>query len=183
MFGVFLLPLLITTGIFAFLIFVLCLLASALKWHYINVVWFASVFIVILFVPTCAGVQMLVDDARFGRVVYYEKVEQIRDKRIAENLPKMAKHIEVVDEPSHFYATYQLSPQAFGAYLDNMWQNRQSVFKRDEVSITDNLFVTLGWDLPDNVHVYRSRIDTNGAGITLYRDEHVQKVWHIMTFW
>lgn len=147
------LPFKITFWSFAGIVIVLTLFSPKLKWGRPTTFILSSVLAALLFIPSCAGVMMIVDSVRFGEFKYatYEEVDDVRIRRY---LPPAARKISLEKHSPGHCARYSITELELRDFLDGLWDEavRFRLGKQDintEVLLMDSAvdFIQSGFGL------------------------------------
>lgn len=187
------LPLQITCFVLLVAVVALTAYASPKGWSRAKSFLIYSVIGFLAFIPSCAGVMLVVDAIRFGDF-HYAKFEDIPDFRSRRYLPEGATDIQMRKHPNGCLARYKLSASDFESYLDDLWAKygEHSATRRgddlDEGNVVsgeefDTTFGDLGWSCPSNAVVCHSPSERDGGGATYYVDAESGIVFQRTGYW
>lgn len=150
------------------------------------------VLAVIAFVPSCVGIQAILDTQRFGTFEYAD-YSQVKDFRVERYLPPQAKDITLNKYPQGYLAKYEMSEPGLKAYLDGLWDKhgRLSAYTRDQLEdgretsheAYAHFFKEVDWPPLKSAVVYNSPVEPDGGGATYYVDARQGVVYQHAGYW
>ena len=177
MFWPILLPLKITCVCLIALVMIATWYAPSMKWKRPKTFFIAVALAGILFVPSCAGIQTIVDLQRFG-VFEYDTFADVKDFRVERYPPPTASSITVDKNPAGFRAKFTITEPELLKYMDETWvqYGHVTVNKREEavaldaflLDSLDQRFENLGWPSLTDAVEYDGPRAPNGAGFTIW---------------
>jgi len=186
------LPLQITCFVLLVAVVALTAYASPKGWSRAKSFLIYSVIGFLAFIPSCAGVMLVVDAIRFGDF-HYAKFEDIPDFLSRRYLPEGATDIQMRKHANGYLARYKLSASDFESYLDDLWAKygENSRTKRDGApgegvaspEVFAMTFGDFGVDYPSNAVIYHSPFESDGGGATYYVDAEAGIVFQRTGFW
>lgn len=171
------LPLKITLAIFVVIVVVVPLILTRFRCKLPKTFAFTFLISCLSFIPSCVGIQSVIDQQRFG-VFDYAQFSDITDAHVLLWLPSTAKSITVEQFASGFRAKYKISQDDLDAHFDQQWNRygSQSMSTREEAangqpvaaSVLEHEFGSLNWKTYDDVVEYQSPVAANGAGYSIW---------------
>lgn len=146
------------------------------------------------FIPSCIGVQYVLDEFRFG-LFHHSNFDEVRDFRIERYLPPAARNIDLFKNygGNGFRAKYQISHDELMKYLDETWEQwgERSAISRSDLARPDQSFADLelrefsdlGWALQGEVEILRSPVEADGGGATYYHDPKTGSTLQRAVYW
>lgn len=193
MFWTFVLPFQITCAVLATTVVILTVFATPRTWSRVSAFLFFTAIAFMVFIPSCTGIMLAVDAARFGDF-NYATFDDIPDFRSQRYLPKAATDIQMRKFASGYRARYRIDANLFAVYVDELWaeHGEYSAMRRggfsDEgqpvnLDSFNHRFGDLGWSCPPNAIVYHSPNEDDGGGAIYYVDADQGLVFQSTAFW
>jgi len=147
----------------------------------------------VAFVPSCAGVGLVLDNFRFG---YFQHAafDDVNDFRIERYLPTESCDIELFKSfnGNGYVAKYEIAYGSLKGYVDGMWECwgqhsavSHSEFQRSQATYSEMVlpeFSDLGWSLEGEVVIFHSPVEGDGGGSTYYHELEtgvtLQRAWY-----
>lgn len=193
MFWPVILPFQITCGVMFSTVVLLMAFARPKTWNRVKTFFLYSAIAAVAFVPSCIGISLVVDAVRFGDFTYasYDEIPDFRSRRY---LPFEATEIQMHKRASGYSARYNISPQDFAKYLDDLWEEygESSAVARGESyregkpvdpELFERRFGFLGWECPTSVIIYESPSESDGGGAEYHVDANSGVVYQSTVFW
>jgi len=183
------LPFKITFYLFLSIVILVTIFKPFFNWSRTKSFVISFFMTIVLFIPSCTGIQIIVDNYRFGEFKYNDYTE-IKDLRIKYNLPQKATEITIYKSNPIYYAKYKISKVDLDLYVDSLWiDENQSLSirdKADKIVIKDNFnyqFKDTSWSVAQNIIILDGPISSNGAGSTYYFDHINNMAYQYTCYW
>jgi hypothetical protein len=186
------LPFQITSGILAALVAVGTVINPIRKWGRPKTFAVLTIVAFVLFIPSCIGVNTIVDAYRFG-TFQYASFDELQDFRIERFVPSTARNITVNKYAMGHKAKYTISESELKSYLDQLWDahGEKSAIARkdlkDQSVVTPETiktnFAGLDWPALENAVEYHSPVESDGGGATYYFSRELSVVYHRAGYW
>lgn len=170
----------------------LTLVSPAFKWDRGRTFFVSALFACVVFFPSCAGIQSVLDAHRFG-TFSYDAFHEVDDFRVERYLPTRARNITVEKFPMGHRAKYEITKPELVAYLDDLWRRagENSATSRDDLddgSVRSydqfsHQFDGLNWPVLKTAVELHSPKQNDGGGATYYFDESTNTVYHRAGYW
>ncbi|MCA9238646.1 MAG: hypothetical protein KDA37_00525 [Planctomycetales bacterium] len=152
----------------------------------------ASLLAVFAFVPSCIGIQAIVDARRFG-TFEYDDYSRVQDFRVERYLPPAAEKITLKKHPQGYVAKYEISESELAAYLDGLWERygHLSASTRDQLDDGTTVsyesfalsFQAVDWPPLKSATSYHSPVESDGGGASYYFDVESGVVYQHAGYW
>jgi hypothetical protein len=177
------LPFQITLILFIFIVIIITLIFIGKKrdWNLPKTLLRLNLALTILFIPSCAAINMVVDHFRFG-VFQYASFNELNDYKSKRYTPNDATNIVVEKAYSGQIAKYNISKTDLLKYLrihnddTNADHLRKIISSNDEYPMS--LFKNIGYPKNILLEEFTPQRAPNGAGATYYYDENNQTCYH-----
>lgn len=190
------LPIKITCGLLVFTAIIAGVLKYKQQSKRANLKFFAylTVASIIMFIPSCMGVQLIVDQFRFGSFSY-KKYEEIKDFRIYRWMPTNAKNLQLFKRYSGngYLAHYEIEESKIIGYVNNLWEkygdksaSERSDFKDEGKLVKTSelgVFTSTNWKIPAKVKKYYTPRELDGGGAIYYFDPKTSLVLQNAVYW
>ncbi len=146
----------------------------------------------LLFIPSCIGVNAVVDRYRFG-VFSYPDFNAVQDFRVEQFLPMAATQITIRQYQSGFHGRFDISETDLKTWHTSMWKKHKqySVIDRDDDDMQRHIeseqfqrrYGEFGWEPPDDLIQYMGPQAANGSGYTLWYSASRQQAYQHGGYW
>lgn len=174
MFWSMVLPFKITSYLLLLSITLVTLFKPFIKWSRKKTFLISFSLAIVLFIPSCTGVQIVIDKYRFGKF-QYSNSNEIEDKGIKYSLPQNAKNITLYKLDTGHYAKYQISKSDLLRYINKLWEKEEisSEIKRRNIegksvdkSHLQSQFKNTDFLIENDAIQFNGVFHLNGAGST-----------------
>ncbi len=145
---------------------------------------------IVAFIPSCIGIQMLVDPFRFGNFEY-KSYADIGDSHVKRYMPSAAKDIDVIQKKQSNVAVYTISRAELQQWILEYSKGKDSSsyhIPKQETEITlehDHKYnmELFGWDMPRDSIKYNAPTYLNGAGFQVWHSESKNRAYQVSRYW
>ena len=163
------------------------------NWTRIKIFFISFSMAILLFVPSCVGIQTVLNNYRFGKFTYINYSE-VKDFSIMNSLPKKAKNITIYSSNFGHHAKYDISKSDLQSHINTQWDYAEKHFnikptekdKEEKIISKDDFhhqFEDINWSVSKNTIELQGPRKRNGAGTTYFYDISTGIAYHSTYYW
>lgn len=186
------LPFQITACVFVAVVVCATILAPIIKWKRLKTFLGVSIFSMLAFVPSCAGIMHVIDAQRFG-VFEYATFGDVNDFRVERYLPPVARDITLDKYAQGFRARFTITQAELDAFLDQLWDKygERSAVPRGgmwsmeivDANAHELYYGDLDWSHLENATESFGPSAANGAGFSIWYSAAEQLAYQRAGYW
>lgn len=144
----------------------------------------------IVFIPSCMGIQKIIDPFRFGEFKY-KSYDDIGSRMVRRYLPAAATDLNVIQSQGGNVAVYTISRSELQAWITEFSEGKDELnfyvpSKATEEVLDhdrDYQFKRFGWDLPIDAIKYNAPLAFNGAGFEVWHSASKNMAFQYSGYW